>query len=252
MEAGVGLSHADEKEFSKLKSLWNCKESAKRLKDLFIKYDIPTTWAICGHLFLEECNGKHPYRENDWYGDWFKYDPETDYKQNPDWYMPDFIQEVIDNDLFEVGYHSFGHFKYLQASKQTIEKDLEFAQYIRNKFKIDLCSFVYPYNSISNILLVANSGFKNIRGYLGQYYASKTIQFDGFKFFVTSQCLTPDSIKNCIKNIETIKGKNFNYFTHPFNWRKEKDFELMEEFLKKLSNLQHQGYIEIRKMEDVE
>ena len=60
-EAGVALSHVSADEWDHYRPLWSSKEGAHRLAELFAKYRIPVTWAICGHLFLEECQGNHGF-----------------------------------------------------------------------------------------------------------------------------------------------------------------------------------------------
>lgn len=246
LEGGVGLCHEPQKNWEKARKYWDSKKAAIKIKDLLIKYNIPAVWGICGHLFLKECGGNHGFEEQDWHGDWFKYDPKTNYKENSAWYMPDLIGELIRNELFEVGYHSFGHFNYLYAKEKTIEKDLMIAGYLRKEKNIKLESIIFPYNGIGYVEKVLKNGFKNLRGYVGQYQQAKTINFGDFKFFYTSECLAEYSIGKSIQTMDKIIGKNFNYFTHPFSWTTEQDFANLEVFFKKLAELRNKGKIKIK------
>ena len=251
LEGAVALAHAGRQDFERLRPLWmQEKTSAQRLRDLFVKHHIPVTWAVCGHLFLDSCDGRHPFDEHNWNGPWFTHDPATDYQRNPDWYMPDFIQELIDEPLFEVGYHTFGHFRYPQTSTNTIRTDMALADEIRKSWDIPLESFVYPYNETAAIDLVVQHGFKNLRGYIGQYYAAKTIQFNDFRYFVTSQFLGPETVAGCSARINEIAGQHFNYFTHPFDWLSDSDFEYFERFLTALSKSRERDHIRISTFAD--
>ena len=103
------------------------------------KHNIPITWAIVGHLFLDECKRDkssglaHPdmprpenhYSNDHWSwekGDWYQFDPCTDIKKDPDWYAKDLIKMIIDSNVeHEVGTHSFSH---IDFSNKNCDKKL--------------------------------------------------------------------------------------------------------------------------------
>src|SRR5205823_818207 len=66
----------------------------ERLLDLFVEFDVPATWCIVGHLFLDRCapvNGrKHPEivrPTHSWCrGDWFEHDACTCEERAPIFY----------------------------------------------------------------------------------------------------------------------------------------------------------------------
>ncbi len=244
LEGGVGLSHASPQLFKKRQSQWNSSGTAVALYSLFRKYSLPVTWAICGHLFLDNCEGDHGFVENDWYGDWFTYDPKTAATENPDWYMPEFVEMLKKDNSAEIAYHSFGHFNYLHASDQTILRDLSLADTIRKQFRIPLQTLVYPYNAVSHIEESLQYGFRFFRGYIGQYYLPVTVDFGSFTFYGTSMFLGPLNIKKRIKNINECIGKNFNFFLHPEDWV-GCSLELFEKWCKSLSYLREKELINI-------
>ena len=93
-----------------------------RLLAVLDEHEVPATWAVVGHLFLDSCvrglDGRaHPelprpsYR---WYPrDWFERDPCTDARRSPLWYGPDIVDAVLGRKtLHEVACHSFSHIPY--------------------------------------------------------------------------------------------------------------------------------------------
>ncbi|MCG8550846.1 MAG: polysaccharide deacetylase, partial [Desulfobacterales bacterium] len=89
------------------------RKNIPRIVKLCEEYDIPITWATVGHLFLDRCtreNGRaHPeicrlrQFENAYWqfdgGDWFENDPCTDYRQDPEWYCPDLIAQIVSSPI---------------------------------------------------------------------------------------------------------------------------------------------------------
>jgi hypothetical protein len=244
LEGGVGLSHVSPRYFKKLQSQWNSYETAFALHSLFNKYSLPVTWAICGHLFLDSCNGNHGFDEHDWYGDWFTCDPISDMERNPDWYMPDFVNLLKEDKTAEIAYHSFGHFNYLLASEQTILKDLQWAEQIRKQYDIPLKTLIYPYNAVSHIEEALKCGFNCFRGYIGQYYQHLTVDFGTFTFYGTSMFVGPSNIKKRVKSTNECIAKNFNYFLHPENWV-GCSLDFLERWCEALLNLREKGQITI-------
>jgi hypothetical protein len=112
------------------------------LLNLFDKNQIPVTWAIVGHLFLNNCarnnlNFAHnemprpSYFENPHWifnsGDWYDNDPCTDYKTDPAWYAPDLVEQIIKSKVnHEIGCHTFSHidFTYKNCTHKLAEAEL--------------------------------------------------------------------------------------------------------------------------------
>lgn len=156
------------------------RENVPKILDLCDKYDIPITWATVGHLFLESCakeNGvKHPdisrlpYFENiGWKfdsGDWFDYDPCTDYKNDPAWYSPDLIKDILSRKVkHEIGCHTFSHIDCRDGLDEgvALSAELDKCEKIAGEWGLKLTSFVHPGYTIGNIKLLADSGYDNFR-----------------------------------------------------------------------------------------
>jgi hypothetical protein len=253
-EGGVALAHASAETWNYYRPFWESKEGARRLAVLFKRYHLPVTWAICGHLFLEECQGDHGFEERDWVGDWFSNDPKTNWHIDPSWYMPDVIRELCEEPLFEIGYHSFGHFRYARCSEDTVVKDIRFCEMLRKNWGINLGSFVFPYNDGGYFDLLCHDGkFKYLRGNIGRKYsATGIIDFGTFCFFNTTQMFAPETMHICLMQADWLGFKPWNYYTHCHQWLEKVDWVQLELWLEKLARLRDDGVISIIKMEEVE
>jgi len=256
LEAGVGLAHSSRvKEIFKNPRAWNyTRESTIKLLKLLSQHEIPATWFVCGHLFLESCDGKHLFNEKEWYGDWLKYDPAVSYVENKAWYMPDIVEKIAENSLFDLGYHSFGHFNYIESSNQTIIEDVEMAKKIRKDFSLDLLGFSCPWNEVSRLHILHKGGFRNVRGWIGTAEANGLTVFDeSVRFFHTSEFLNPridfsELVRKCIDN--SVYGP-FNVFMHPHDWVSQKDFSKLALFLSRINELRKTEEILIQRMDKV-
>lgn len=253
LEGGVALSHASRESWHYYRRFWDSRKAAKKLSELFKKYEIPVTWAICGHLFLRECDGNHEFTEKDWFGPWLKYDPATDYKKDFAWYMPALIQFLAEEKLFEIGYHSYGHFNYQQCSEETVKKDILLANKIREDWGIKLESFVFPYNQCAYFdLLVKEGEFLNFRGNIGTLYpAYDILDFKDFRFFNTTQMFTPDTMDICNLQLKQLPKETFNYYTHCYQWIEKDGWKDLEQWLKELNKLKESNNIIIKKMNEI-
>jgi len=245
-EAGIALSHyEDPKKFSEFKKYWDSKQVIKNIFSLFKKNNIKSTWAFCGHLFLENCNGQHAeFKENDQYGPWFINDPGNNYKENSSWYMPDIIEEMTkEKDLIEIAYHSFGHFPYWKIKRETAILDMKQAQLIREKFNLALLSFIFPYGRIKYLDIIIQEGkFKFIRASIGRYNTQGIIvDFGEFIFVNSTLCLTPDNLMFCLINKK--RKRTENYYLHPWTWK----FSNLNILKKMLKNKKYYKFSEIWK-----
>lgn len=165
------------------------RKNLPKILDLCDKYGIPITWATVGHLFLESCKTiqgiKHPeiprlpYFENNYWkfdkGDWFDYDPCTDYKTDPAWYAPDLIQEILSRKVkHEIGCHTFSHVDCRDSIDDGKVFDAEIAKCIELAARqgLKLQSFVHPGHTIGNLELLKKHGFSSFRTDYGDALAN--------------------------------------------------------------------------------
>ena len=159
-EIAWGFHDKDELPKNRIES---ARSSLKDILRLFDKYEIPATWAVVGHLFLEECDGKH--EDHPLGKEWFERDPGGDVEENPNWFGSDLIKEISDAKVdHEIGCHSFSHIEFDSVSREGIEWELENCLEAAKRMGIDLESFVFPRNRVGHRDLLKKYGFVSYRG----------------------------------------------------------------------------------------
>lgn len=146
-----------------------------RLLDLFDRHQVPATWAIVGHLFLERCrpvNGvKHPEivrPDYDWFeGDWFDADPCGDVDSDPSWYAPDVVTEIRSRPTgHEIASHGFSHIIAGDpgCSPETFHSEVAASVAVAEQAGVSLRSFIHPRNRIGHVDVLAEAGITSYRG----------------------------------------------------------------------------------------
>lgn len=187
------------------------------LLDLFGRLEIPATWAIVGHLFLEQCDKKtcltsiniKKYKyERDWY-----IDPYTNLYHEPLFYGKDVIEKIISNNVnHEIGYHSFSHPNFNEIPREMAKKEIEEAKKIEKEWHIKLKSFVFPYNEIAHVDVLKENDFMIYRGKTGVYDSNENIFIKKFKGGI-DKILAPPVEPKWIDGIWEIQGST--YFCDP-------------------------------------
>lgn len=151
------------------------REAISRLLALLERFEIGATWAVTGHLFLDQCradNGvKHPEITRptyEWFaGDWFDADPSTAVGQDPSWYGRDIVEEILRCTVpQEVGCHGFSHMIVGDpgCSRECFDSELKACTAEAKRWDITLKSFVFPRNSVGHLDVLAENGFSAFRG----------------------------------------------------------------------------------------
>lgn len=146
------------------------------LLGLFARRDVSATWAVVGHLFLDQCRPDHGRAHPEigrpdyaWLDhDWFEPDPGSDVASDPMWYGPDLVEMIRRaTPAQEIGSHSFSHLIVGEpgCGQGAFEDDLAACTEIAGDRGIDLRSFVYPRNSIGHLEVLARAGFTAYRGH---------------------------------------------------------------------------------------
>lgn len=148
---------------------------------LLVKHQIHATWAVVGHLFLQQCNPvdgiKHPdiIRPNyQWFPhDWFSPDPCSTIQQAPLWYGRDIIEQIQNCPITqEIGCHSFSHIRIGETgcSRECFASELEACRREATSFGLKLQSFVFPRNSIAHLEVLSRAGYICYRGVTPSWY----------------------------------------------------------------------------------
>lgn len=136
----------------------------RRLLAQFDAVDVPATWAIVGHLFLDRCDGRHashPAPEG-----WFDRDPGGTVDDASAWLGRDLVEAVAAADAdHEIASHSFSHVQFGEpdVTRSLVERELWESVRLAADLGIDLDSFVFPSNSVGHRDLLAAHGFECYR-----------------------------------------------------------------------------------------
>jgi peptidoglycan/xylan/chitin deacetylase (PgdA/CDA1 family) len=136
-----------------------------QLLDLLDEFEIPATWAIVGHLFLDECDGTHDNFASP--NGWFSRDPGGKADEANDWFGPDLVRAVRDSNVdHEIGSHTFSHVEFGDPSTTRDIADSELRESVNSaeEWGLELDSFVFPRNIVGHRDLLAEHGFICYRG----------------------------------------------------------------------------------------
>ncbi|MCF8367437.1 MAG: hypothetical protein K9G76_00245 [Bacteroidales bacterium] len=169
------------------KSATNPKESANRerqniplLLEQFDIYNIPVTWAIVGHLFLDACKKdsgrphahlpRPTYFENRHWrfanGDWYDHDPANNIQESPEWYGRDLVQLIKKSKTkHEIACHSFSHIDFSDAhcAPELARAELKECKDLALQEGIELRTMVFPGATAGNFDILKSEGFTNYR-----------------------------------------------------------------------------------------
>lgn len=148
----------------------------KRLLSILDRCEIPTTWAVVGHLMLDGCErsgkGPHadflPHARYSWFPkEWFTYDPCTSAVRAPGWYAPDIVEWIRATRVqHEIASHSFAHIYYgdPECHVAVAQADVAAAIAAAKPKNIAIKSFVFPRNQVGHLGVLRDHGIRAYRG----------------------------------------------------------------------------------------
>ncbi|MCU4742668.1 polysaccharide deacetylase [Natronoglomus mannanivorans] len=144
--------------------LRNARENCSRLRRLFDSYDVPATWAITGHLFLDSCTERHlghPADERCCTRSAGALSP------HDVWFGPDLVDEIatasVDHELASHGF-THVHFQHECVDAEFASRELAHCADAGARRGFDLTSFVFPVNRVRYRDRLAEHGFGCYRG----------------------------------------------------------------------------------------
>ncbi len=155
-----------------------------RLLDLFAEHEVPATWCVLGHLFLDSCtqtNGhKHPEivrPTHNWCRhDWFHPDPCATEATAPIFYGRSLLERIRSCPVAqEIGCHSFSHviFGDRGCSPATAESEISACVRLARDMGLELRSFAFPRNSVGHLDVLRRNGFICYRGPDATWYEKR-------------------------------------------------------------------------------
>lgn len=137
------------------------------LLDVFEKYQIPATWAVVGHLFLDPCHRKGdslPKHESRFTNS-LSMDICTNSYDNALFFGKDIVEKILSSKVgHEIGYHSFSHQVFSKICKEVADSEIKAGIEIAKQFNISFKSFVFPEDEIGHIDVLKKYGFLIYRG----------------------------------------------------------------------------------------
>lgn len=148
------------------------RDAINALLAIFDKYNIPATWAVVGHLFLEHCTLEEcTARKNisELKGEKYTFDPCTNIDTDPLYYGRDIIDKILSSKVeHEIGYHSFSHIPFSECSREVAEAEIEKGIELAGELGIKLKSFIFPEDKIGHIEILKKYGFTAYRGLIAK------------------------------------------------------------------------------------
>ena len=161
-ELGWGFHDYDEPPVDRVE---NGRRGWQTLLALFDRFEVPATWAVVGHLLLDDCDGvhaDHPSPPN-----WFERE-RTTWRDRPDLrFGPDLVEAIRDSPTdHEIGSHSFSHVIFTDpaVTDRIADAECRRARQLGREWNLDLESFVYPRNEVGHRDALAGAGFRTYRG----------------------------------------------------------------------------------------
>ena len=147
-----------------------------RIVALLDTYEMPATWAVVGHLFLDQCSGDrvgeaHPTltapRADSVAARFWGADPLTSRERDPLFYGDDVIEALTSSrTAHEIACHSFFHapFDDPAMTADVVRSDLAECRRLASERGIELKSFVFPRNKEAHHDVLRAEGFTAYRG----------------------------------------------------------------------------------------
>lgn len=173
VETANDLVHSFELETAKAIAL----ASRHALSDLagFLQHvKLPITLLCTGHALLKNCSGhsigpfrwaNHSKGFNEFWRshNWFYFDPATDCERDPAWYFGDIMEDFMDLELYEIGSHTFSHFRSDLVSREDFTSDIHLLKGIFKTKGLDMVSHAYPYDRTGHLDILEQWGVKICR-----------------------------------------------------------------------------------------
>ena len=152
------------------------REGWRRLVELFDEFELPATWAVVGHLMLEDCDGYH--RSHPAGPEWFE-------RERREWcHRRDlrFADGLVDDLLgatadHEIGCHTFSHVPLgaPETTAETAAAELTRAAEVAAERGLSPSTVVFPRNQVGHRRVLADCGFEVYRGHRPTAWAGSSV-----------------------------------------------------------------------------
>lgn len=234
------------------------KDAILIILDLAERYNIPMTFAVVGHLALDNCreHGKPPAFRPYWLReDWFDIDLKEQLLDKELYFAANIIQNIIQSHLkHEIASHSFSHVNLGDDATTEEVARYEVGESARalKKFETNLETFIFPKNKPASFEYLMDSGFKI-------YRSDKNIKIQKDQFglwqFPLGLWISPtaQSSREIISLLDlAVENKSLvNLWFHGYEFNNSKETESFLKPIFKAVDQRRQVGLEIKTMRDI-
>lgn len=163
-DAELGWGFHDQKD-PPADRLANARQGWQALIALCDEYRLDTTWAVVGHLLLDECDGRHD--EHPMPRTWFAHEQGDDAMPPELRYGDGLIDDLQDAEAsHDIGLHTFSHVEFGESAttRQIARAEVAAGLELARERGIEMQSFVFPRNNIGHLDVLAAYGIECYRG----------------------------------------------------------------------------------------
>ncbi len=138
---------------------------------LLHEFEIAATWCVVGHLFLDQCDGKHAdlaRPSHAWLrNDWFHHDPGGHEDSDSLFLGKSLVEKILAcRTGQEIGFHSFSHVIWGDpgCSREVAESEMRACLAASRWVDSPKVSFVFPRNRVAHLDVLAANGMRVFRG----------------------------------------------------------------------------------------
>jgi len=148
----------------------------RALSELFERHRLPATWAVVGHLLLEDCDGNHDGHPTP--PGWFAHE-RNGWADRPDLrFGGDLIERLLEADPdHDIGCHTFSHvvFDSPAVTDEVVRAELGAAAMAASErgLAMPMRSFVFPRNQMCHREVLAECGYRAYRAHGEQWGAPR-------------------------------------------------------------------------------
>ncbi len=190
------------------------RENFDKLIQLINKYKMSATWAMVGHLFLDQCDGRHDNilrPKYSWFNrqDWHVMDPGTSIEKDPYWYGKDIVDKILSIDIpQEIGTHTFSHVVIgdNECTDEIAHSQIKESINLAKERGIDIRTLIFPRGNVGHLKAIAEAGIQIYRGKEQSWYRSIELLYLRKICHIVDQFLGISPPTYPIESLEKVEG----------------------------------------------
>jgi len=164
VDAELGWGFHDQAE-PPVDRLANAHRGWRTLIDLCDTYHLNATWAVVGHLLLDDCDGRHSDHPTP--DDWFDHERGPDCLSRGLRFGNGLIDELQNATIaHDIGLHTFSHVEFgaEETTREIARAEVATGLELARERGIEMRSFVFPRNNVGHLDALAAYGIDCYRG----------------------------------------------------------------------------------------